>query len=188
VCRLLAELTPGGMRRELPADKARALLARIRPADEVAAVRLRIARGHLASIRALDARLKYLTGQIAALVAESGTTLTSLYGIGPVIAGQILAEAGDVARFAAKDKFASCNGTAPIDVSCGEQVRHRLTGAGNRRINHALDMMAVTQIRDPGTPGPGVLRAQAQAGQDAQGGPALPQAAAVRCGLPPARP
>jgi transposase len=151
--RLLAELTPGGMRRELTANKAQALLARIRPADEVAEVRLHIARDHLADVRALDARLKYLTGQIAALVAASGTTLTTLYGIGPLIAGRILAEAGDGARFATKDKFASYNGTAPIDVSSGEQVRHRLSRAGNRRINHALHMMAVTQIRYPGTPG-----------------------------------
>lgn len=151
--RLLAELTPGGMRRELTANKAQALLARIRPADDVSAVRLHIARDHLADIRALDARLKYLAGQIAALVAASGTTLTSLYGIGPLIAGRILAEAGDIARFATKDKFASYNGTAPIDVSSGDQVRHRLSRAGNRRINHALHMMAVTQIRYPGTDG-----------------------------------
>jgi transposase len=151
--RLLAELTPGGMRRELTANKAQALLARIRPADEVAVVRLHIARDHLAGIRALDARLKYLTGQIAALVAGSGTTLMTLYGIGPLIAGRILAEAGDVARFAAKDKFASYNGTAPIDVSSGDQVRHRLSRAGNRRNCHALHMMAVTQIRYPGTAG-----------------------------------
>jgi hypothetical protein len=141
------------MRRELTANKAQALLARIRPADDVAAVRLHIARDHLADIRALDARLKYLTGQIAALVVRSGTTLTSLYGIGPVTAGRILAEVGDIARFATKDKFASYNGTAPIDVSSGEQVRHRLSRAGNRRINHALHMMAVTQIRYPSTPG-----------------------------------
>ena len=82
--RLLAELTPGGMRRELSANKAQALLARIRAADEVGRVRMHTARDHLADIRALDARLKYITGQIAALVAESGTTLTTLYGIGPV--------------------------------------------------------------------------------------------------------
>jgi hypothetical protein len=50
--RLLAELTPGGMRRELSANKAQALLARIRPADDVAAVRVHIARDHLADIRA----------------------------------------------------------------------------------------------------------------------------------------
>ena len=151
--RLLAELTPGGMRRELSANKAQALLARIRPAGDVAAVRMHIARDHLADIRALDARIKYLGGQIAALVTASGTGLTGLFGIGPVIAGRILAEVGDVARFATKDTFASYNGTAPIDASSGEQVRHRLSRAGNRRINHALHMMAVTQIRYPTTPG-----------------------------------
>jgi transposase len=141
------------MRRELTANKAQALLARIRPADEVAVVRLHIARDHLADIRALDARLKYLAGQIAALVAESGTTLMTLYGVGPLIAGRILAEAGDITRFATKDKFASYNGTAPTGVSSGDQVRHRLSRAGNRRNCHALHMMAVTQIRYPGTAG-----------------------------------
>jgi len=151
--RLLAELTPGGMRRELSANKAQALLARIRPAGDVATVRVHIARDHLADIRALDARIKYLGGQIAALVTASGTGLTGLFGIGPVIAGRLLAEVGDVARFATKDTFASYNGTAPIDASSGEQVRHRLSRAGNRRINHALHMMAVTQIRYPATPG-----------------------------------
>jgi len=151
--RLLAELTPGGMRRELTANKAQALLARIRPAGDVAAVRLHIARDHLAGSRALDARLKYIAGQIAALVTASGTTLMSLSGIGPVIAGRILAEAGDITRFTTKDKFASYNGTAPIDVSSGDQVRHRLSRAGNRRNCHALHTMAVTQIRYPGTGG-----------------------------------
>ncbi|HEY2268497.1 MAG TPA: hypothetical protein VGI96_38185 [Streptosporangiaceae bacterium] len=58
------------MRRELTADKARALLARIRPADGVAEVRLGIARDRLAGVRALDARLKHLAGQVAALVSR----------------------------------------------------------------------------------------------------------------------
>jgi transposase len=151
--RLLAELTPGGMRRELSANKAQALLALIRPADDVGRVRVHIARDHLADIRALDARLKFIAAQIAALATASGTGLTGLYGIGPVIAGRILAEVGDVARFATKDRFASYIGTAPIDASSGEQARHRLSRAGNRRINHALHMMAVTQIRYPGTEG-----------------------------------
>ncbi len=152
--RLLAELTPGGMRRDLSANKAQALLALIRPADDVGRVRVHIARDHLADIRALDARIKYIGTQIAALVTASGTDLTGLFGIGPVIAGRLLAEVGDVARFATKDAFASYNGTAPIDVSSGDQIRrHRLSRAGNRRINHALHMMAVTQIRYPATPG-----------------------------------
>lgn len=141
------------MRRELSANKAQSLLARIRPRDDVGRGRLQIARDHLADIRALDARLKFFGAQIAALVTASGTTLTTLYGIGPVIAGRILAETSDMARFATKDTFASYNGTAPIDVSSGDQIRHRLSRAGNRRINHALHMMAVTQIRNPGTAG-----------------------------------
>ena len=54
-----------------------------------------------------------------------------------MIAGRILAETGDITRFASKDAFASYNGTARIDVSSGDQIRHRLSRAGNRRINHA---------------------------------------------------
>ena len=127
------------------------MLARIRPVCDVAGIRLQLARDHLADIRALDARLKAAAAQISALVAATGTTLTSLFGVGPVIAARILAETGDVSRFATKDKFASYNGT--IDASSGDQVRHRLSRAGNRRINHALHMMAVTQIRYPWTDG-----------------------------------
>ena len=128
--RLLAELTPGGMRRELTANKAQALLALIRPAGDVGRVRVHIARDHLTGIRALDARIKYIGAQIAGLVTASGTGLTGLFGVGPVIAGRILAEVGDVARFATKGAFASYNGIAPIDVSSGEQIRHRLSRAG----------------------------------------------------------
>src|SRR6185312_13794418 len=144
---------PGGMRRELTAGKAEALLARIRPGDDVARTRLQLARDHLADIKSLDGRLKTAAAQISTLVAATGTTLTSLFGVGPVTAGRILAETGDIGRFATRDKFASYNGTAPIDVSSGDQVRHRLSRAGNRRTGHALPMMAVTQIRYPWTDG-----------------------------------
>jgi transposase len=109
--RLLAELTPGGMRGELCASKAGAVLVRLRPDDEVGRIRLQLARDHLADITALGAKMKAAGAQIAAAVAATGSTLTSLFGIGPVIAGRLVAEAGDVARFATKDKFASYNGT-----------------------------------------------------------------------------
>jgi transposase len=141
------------MRRELTAGKAQALLARIRPGDDVARIRLQPAEDHLADIRDLDARLKTSAAQISDLAAVTGTSLTSLFGVGVLIAGRILAETGDVSRFATKDKFASCNGTAPTGVSSGGQVRHRLSRAGNRRTSHAVHMMAVTQIRYPWTDG-----------------------------------
>jgi len=55
-----------------------------------------------------------------------------------MIAGRILAEAGEIRRFPSRDHFATYIGTAPLDVSSGGQVRHRLSRSGNRRINHAI--------------------------------------------------
>jgi transposase len=151
--RLLAELTPGGVRRELTATKAAAVLARLRPRDEPGRVRRQLAMDHLGDVRSLDRRIKTIGGQIAAAVAATGTTLVGIFGVGPVIAARILAEVGNTARFPDKDHFASYNGTAPIDASSGEQQRHRLSRAGNRRINHALHMAAVTQLRNPTSAG-----------------------------------
>jgi transposase len=151
--RLLVELTPGGMSSELSAKKAAPVLVRLRPEGEVAQARFQLATEHLADIEAIDAKIKATTAQITTLVKTSGTSLVDLYGIGPVIAGRILAEVDDVRRFPTKDHFASYNGTAPIDASSGDQVRHRLSRAGNRRLNHALHMMAVTQLRPPETLG-----------------------------------
>jgi Transposase IS116/IS110/IS902 family len=70
-----------------------------------------------------------------------------LYGLGPVGSARLLADIGDIARFPTRARFASWNGTAPIDASSGQQVRHRLSRAGNRRINRVLHIMAIVQIR-----------------------------------------
>lgn len=70
-----------------------------------------------------------------------------LPGIGPIGATRILADVGDVSRFADRNRFASWTGTAPLDASSGEQIRDRLSRAGNRKINHMLHMAALSQIR-----------------------------------------
>ena len=70
-----------------------------------------------------------------------------IHGVGPVVAARILADVGDVARFADRNRFASWTGTAPLDASSGEQNRHRLSRAGNRRVNHMIHIAAVTQLR-----------------------------------------
>ena len=57
----------------------------------------------------------------------------TLTGIGPSGAARLLGDVGDIARFTSRAHFASWNGTAPIDASSGEQNRHRLSRAGNRR-------------------------------------------------------
>lgn len=104
---------------------------------------------HVADLRSLDKRTKQARERIAAMVEANGTGLVGLYGVGPVVAAQVLAEVGDVSRLPDKDHFATYNGTAPIDVSSGEQVPHRLNRSGNRRLNHAVHLMAATQLRNP---------------------------------------
>ncbi|GAA2222272.1 transposase [Micromonospora olivasterospora] len=79
---------------------------------------------------------------------SSGTCTTlDLTGIGPSGAARLLGDIADIARFTSRAHFASWNGTAPIDASSGEQNRHRLSRAGNRRINRALHIMAIVQLR-----------------------------------------
>jgi transposase len=168
--RLLAELTPGGARRELSATKAASMLARIRPRHEVGKTRKVLALGYLDEIRRADAEIKTVRQRIVEIVEDSGTTLTELYGVGPVVAGRILAEVGDIGRFPSKDHFATYNGTAPLDVSSGGQERHRLSRSGNRRINYAVYVMAVTQIRNPGSAGRAYYerkRAEGKTGKEA---------------------
>ena len=70
-----------------------------------------------------------------------------VHGIGPAGAARILADVGDIARFADRNRFASWTGTAPLDASSGEQIRHRLSRAGNRRMNHVIHIAPIVQLR-----------------------------------------
>jgi transposase len=65
-------------------------------------------------------------------VMAAGCTLSELYGIGTLLAGKILARVGTITRFRSAAAFATFNGTAPIEVSSGDVVRHRLSRAGDR--------------------------------------------------------
>ena len=94
-------------------------------------------------------RKKAANEELKELVAETGATLMDLHGIGPSGAARLLVEVGDITRFPDRGHFASWNGTAPIDASFGDQVRHRLSRAGNRQINRVLHMMATVQLRNP---------------------------------------
>ena len=80
-------------------------------------------------------------------VRASGTTLTEVFGVGPVIAATMIGYVADASRFPSRDHFAAYNGTAPIEVSSGNRKIYRLSRRGNRRLNHAVHMAAVTQIR-----------------------------------------
>ena len=94
-------------------------------------------------------RSKDADKELRALLAATGTSLLGLHGIGPTGAARLLVEVGDITRFPDRNHFASWNGSAPIDVSSGDVVRHRLSRAGNRQINRVLHTMAIVQLRTP---------------------------------------
>src|SRR5689334_5456885 len=102
----------------------------------------------LADIRRLDAQLRDTHKKLAAAVRASGTSLTGLFGVGPVIAGTVIGDVRQVFRFPSRDHFAAWNGTAPVEVSSGDRKNVcRLSLRGNRRVNHAIHMAAISQIR-----------------------------------------
>ena len=145
--RLLAELVPGQAKKDLTALQAKAILASVRPRDIAGKTRRRITAEELADLVAVEAKMKKATAELKVLVKARGSRLMDLHGVGPVVAARTLADVGDIARFADRNRFASWTGTAPLDASSGEQNRHRLSRAGNRRMNHMIHIAAISQIR-----------------------------------------
>ena len=144
---LLAELLPGQAKKDITPLQAKAMLAGVRPRDIAGKTRRRIAAEELAELVAVDSKIKKATAELKAMVLARDSRLMDLRGVGPVVAARILADVGDVTRFADRNRFASWTGTAPLDASSGEQNRHRLSRAGNRRMNHMIHIAAVTQLR-----------------------------------------
>ncbi|MEO3936759.1 IS110 family transposase [Dermatophilaceae bacterium Soc4.6] len=144
---LLAELLPGQAKRDLSTAQAKAMLAGVRPRDIAGRTRRRIAVEELAELVAVEVKMKKASAELKAIVVARRSRLMDIYGVGPVVAARVLADVGDVTRFADRNRFASWTGTAPLDASSGEQNRHRLSRAGNRRMNHMIHIAAVTQLR-----------------------------------------
>jgi hypothetical protein len=144
---VLCELVPGGVPEEITAAHAARILCSAQPAGIAGQARGELAAELLADMRRLDAQMRESKKKLAVVVKASGTSLTGLFGVGPVNAATVIGDAADVARFASRDRFAAYNGTAPIEVSSGNRKIYRLSLRGNRRINHAIHMAAITQIR-----------------------------------------
>jgi transposase len=143
----LRDLVPGGVAGTLSARRAARILCGIRPQSSSSRVRRRLASEVLRDVRTLDRKIADLNGRIEAEVEASGTTLTEIFGVGPILAARIIGTVGNVARFPTRAHFASYSGTAPVEASSGEVVRHRLSLAGNRKLNYALHMVAICQAR-----------------------------------------
>jgi transposase len=145
--KLLLELLPGGAKKFLSASQARALLNTVRPRDLVGRTRRQLASELITELVGIDKKIKAANAQLTELADTTGSTLKRLNGIGPSGAARLIGDIADIARFPTPGHFASWNGTAPLDASSGDQERHRLSRAGNRRINRVLHIMAVVQLR-----------------------------------------
>lgn len=101
------------------------------------------------------------------------TTLPELRGVGPVNTAIVLGEVRNVARFVVdEDHFASYNGTAPTTWGSAGEATPCVNRGGNRTLNHAIRMAAVTQLRNTG-PGRDYYQRKRAAGKQPK--------AALRC-------
>jgi transposase len=123
------------------------------PTTPVEQTRYDLAVELLEDIRRLDAQLKASHKRIRTAVRASSTTVTDLFGVGPIIAAMLIGYTGDVSRFRSRDRFAAYNGTAPVEFSSGGRVVHRVSERGNRQLNHAIHMAAICQLRQPHSDG-----------------------------------
>ena len=144
---MLIELEAGGIGGKISAGNASELLDRITVTDEAARYRILVAREVVDDIARLDATLRASKKRIAGAVQASGTTLTDIVGVGPIGAATIIGYTKDITRFPTRGHYATYNATAPIEVSSAGNTRHRLNPRGNRILNHAIHIAAVTQLR-----------------------------------------
>jgi transposase len=148
VCRLhavLCELVPGGFSKQLRAGQAIAVLGGITAHGAIAQARLELARDLIADLQRIDAQRREVKRRASRAVAASKTTITDLYGVGPIVAATVLGYVRDIRRFPTRDRFAAYNGTAPIEASSGNRTIHRLSRRGNRQLNYVIHMAAVTR-------------------------------------------
>jgi len=160
----LHELDPGldvpsrGLRRYHVLD---GLAARLAVMDGVVA---RIAAGLVARCRELTGQVNALERELGTLVRQLAPALLAIPGCGVLSAAVIIGETATASRFRSRDAYARFTGTAPIPVWSGNTVRVRLNRGGNRAVNCALHMIAVTQARGIG-PGKDYIAKQLAAGK-----------------------
>ena len=124
------------------------MLASVRPRDIAGKTRRRIAAEELAELVAVEAKMKKANAELKAMVLARGSHLMDLRGVGPVVAARVLADVGDVSRFADRNRFASWTGTAPLDASSGEhESPPPLQGREPADANHMIHIAAISQIR-----------------------------------------
>lgn len=144
----------GGAPAALREGHAAALLCKICPANSVQRARKQLAWDLVREIRSLDAGLEPITERTIEARETRPSQLVDIDGSGPVLAAHLIGRCGRASQFPTADAIASYAGTAPVEASSGEQVRHRLSRSGDRKLNSALHLVAVAQIRMSNSEGP----------------------------------
>lgn len=101
-------------------------------------------------ISTLVSQLRKLKEHIQRLVNKLMPCLLEVPGVGPILAGLLLAETGNPRRFASADHFASYCGAAPVERGSGQNCRMQVNPGGNRRLNWALHMVVMIRLRIDG--------------------------------------
>jgi len=98
-------------------------------------------------LRSVDTSLTDIEKRMNAALDDHGTRLREIDGVGAVTAVRLIGRSGHASRFRSEHAFATYAGVAPIEIASGEHSRHRLSRAGDRRLNSAIHLIAVTQVR-----------------------------------------
>lgn len=166
--------------------KANDLLSGVEAVDEVTRCRLLIAAELVEDITRLDASLKASKKPVQVAVLGSGTTVTDVYGIGPICAAMIIGHVRDVGRFPTKGHFATYNATAPIEAFLGG-TQPAPAEPTRQSQGHPRPARGRGHPAPNDTEGRDLLRPQALRGQVVQGGHPRPQAQDLRPCLRPSR-
>jgi transposase len=95
----------------------------------------------------LGAEIQLLTSELDRLTLQHPPALRALLGIGPEVAAELLAGAGDnPARLHSEAAFAALCGTSPVEASSGKTRRHRLNRGGDRHANAALHRIVIVRL------------------------------------------
>jgi transposase len=144
---LLRDLVAGGAELAITAKSASMMLRSVRPASVCERTRKELAQDLVRDLRAVDASLADIEQRMSAALDDHGTRLRQIDGVGAVTAVRLIGRTGAASRFPTADAFATYAGVAPVDVASGERTRHRLSRSGDRQLNSAIHLIAVTQVR-----------------------------------------
>lgn len=117
-----------------------------------AGARTRVARDELAQIRMLTRQANALQHELSQLVKAHRPQLLAETGCGSLTAAILIGRTAGAERYRTDASFARQAGVAPIPASSGQRDQLRLDRGGDRQLNRALHMIAITRARhDPAT-------------------------------------